>query len=366
MAIFNIPSLAITYLIGGILFLTGSPYLAQPQREIDSLKVVLQASEPGDSAYIMNQLFIGTQFFFLHETDSAQHYIEQAWDQLSPKLYPELTIYALNRKGILAGEQGQYPKSIEYLQEALVLSQTHQIKKGIKIQYLGLGRTYLQLEEWDVATDYFFKGLEIAEELGDLEDQYIALHNISIPFSYSHQHKQALKYKRMSLSIPGFRVPPVRKIASYMGMASNFKELAAYDSAAIYGEKALHLAKELKHVPFQVRIYSGLANNAIKQEAYSQALAYLEVQASLLNPQDMGMLGSHLVNKAYALFGLKRYEEAFQVSREVQEIAESTENLMLLNNTYYQLYTFYKELNQSSQALDFREKLRTSGRQHKL
>ena len=351
--------LAIRYLGIAWIGIMGGGLWAQPQQEIDSLKKVLQHSVPGDSAYLMNQLHIATQFFFLHQPDSAQVYIDSAWSQLIPDQYPELTIYALNRKGILAGELGDTPSSIRYLKEGLRLSESHNIKKGIKNMYLALGRTYMFLEEWGIASDYYFKGLELAKELGNLEDQYIALHNLSIPFSHSGRSDQSLLYKRKSLQIPGYSPPPVRRIATYMGMADDFKDLAVYDSASIYAEKALDLAKALNHVPFQVRIYSALTNNVIQQELFSQALHYSDLQAGLLNPQDSSMLGSHLVNRAYALFGLNRYEQAFQVAEQAQGIAEKLDHLLLLNNTYLQLYTFYKEVNQSSKALLFREKLRS-------
>lgn len=338
----------------------GGGYLwGQPQQEIDSLKGVIQQLVPGDSAYLMNQLHLATQFFFLHQFDSAQVYIDSAWSQLPNGTYPELSIYALNRKGILAAELGDTPASIQYLKEGLRLSESHDIKKGIKNQYLALGRTYMFLEEWGIASDYYFKGLELAEELGDLEDQYIALHNLSIPFSHAGRSDQSLMYKRKSLQIPGYTPPPVRMIATYMGMADDFKDLTVYDSAAIYAEKALDLAKELNHVPFQVRIYSALTNNAIQQKLFSQALSYSNIQAKLLHPRDSSMLGSHLVNRAYVLFGLSRYTQAFRVAEQAQGVAEKLDHLLLLNNTYFQLYTFHKELNQHARALLFREKLRS-------
>lgn len=352
-------SFAIWYI--GIVWLEiwGGFLWAQPQQEIDSLKQVLQRQVPGDSAFLINQLHLATQFFFLHQFDSAEVYIDSAWSQLPPDQYPELTIYALNRKGILAAELGDIPSSIQHLKEGLRLSEAYEIKKGIKNQYLALGRTYMFLEEWGIASDYYFKGLELAEELGDLEDQYIALHNLSIPFSHSGRSDQSLQYKRKSLQIPGYRPPPVRMIATYMGMADDFKDLAVYDSASIYAEKALDLAKALKHIPFQVRIYSALTNNTIQQELFSQALDYSNTQAALLNPRDSAMLGSHLVNRAYALFGLDRYQQALQVAERACGIAEKSGHLLLLNNVYFQLYTFYRDLNQHQQALLYREKLRT-------
>ena len=337
--------------------LWGGSLWGQPQKEIDSLKQELQHLVPGDSAFLMNQLHLATQFFFLHQFDSAQVYIDSAWSQLIPDQYPELTIYALNRKGILEGELGDIPSSIQSLKEGLRLSETHELKKGIKSQYLALGRTYMFLEEWGIASDYYFKALELAEELGDLEDQYIALHNLSIPFSHSGRSDQSLHYKRKSLQIPGYSPPPFRLIATYMGMADVFKDLAVYDSASMYAEKALDLAKALNHVPFQVRIYSALTNNAIQQELFSQALDYSNTQAKLLNPQDSAMFVSHLVNRAYALFGMKRYKQALKVAEQACGIAEDSDHLLMLNNAYLQLYTFYKDLDQPSQALRFREKL---------
>ena len=332
---------------------------AQPAKEIDSLKTVLREWEPQDSAYYHNLVHISTQFLFLHNLDSAAYYVGQAWKGLSQNEFPFLRAYALNRMGIIAGEKGDFPKSIEHFEDALSIGERLKNQELAKKIYSDFGRTYLNMEAWDKALALFFKALELAEEQEDLEGKHIYLHNISVAYSFLEQPKRALEFKRKSLDLPGYKLPPIRSIPVYMGLSSVFKELGQHDSSAIYAEKALHVAREIQHVPFQIRIYSALATNATDQESYSQALAYLNAQEELLNPKDLSMLNIHYNDKAYALFGLKRFEEAFNFAEKGLATAKELGQHGYLNNAYLQLYTFHKESNNTSEALKFRELLRT-------
>ncbi|MEM6631051.1 MAG: histidine kinase [Bacteroidota bacterium] len=330
----------------------------QPQVEIDSLKAKLAQLETIDSVYLQIQLRIGTQFLFLHLADSADHYVEAAWKHFPPDSFPTLRSYAWNRKAIIAGERRNFSESIEYFQKAIAIGKALNNKELIQKNYSDLARTYLQMEQHGKALEYNFQSLELAEELKDLEGQSLILHNISVVYSLSDQVERSLEYKRKSRSIPGLKLPPLRNISSCMGLSSTFRHLNQLDSAMYYAEMALSLAKEMGHKPFQMRIYSSLASNALDRELYSQAMAYLVEEERLIPPRDSSMRCDYLCDKAYALFGLKRFKEAFATAQEAQQLAEQLDQLLLLNNSYFQLYNLHKDYGNYAEALAYREKLR--------
>ena len=332
--------------------------MGQPQVEIDSLQARLSRMEKVDSVYLQTQLRIGTQFLFLHLPDSASPYVEEAWAHIPPDSFPTLRSYALNRKGVIAGEKRQFAESIAYFQQAIAIGKALGNDKLIQNNYSDLARTYLHMEQWGKALECNFRSLELAEESGDIEVQSLLLHNISVAYAFSDQHEKSLEFKRRSRSLPGLKLLPIRNISSCMGLSATFRQLDQMDSAAFYAELALSLAKEMGHTPFQMRIYSSLASNAIERELFSQAMAYLTEQESLIPPSDSSMRFDHLNDKAYALYGLKRFEEAFSTAKQAQLLAESLKQLVFLNNSYLQLYTLHKKHGNYTQSLVFREKLR--------
>ena len=333
--------------------------MGQPHVEIDSMKAQLEGMETVDSVYLQTQMRIGTQFLFLHLPDSAAHYVESAWEKIPADKFPTLRSYALNRKGIIAGEKRRFSESIDYFRQAIAIAKVLESQKLLQHNYSDLARTYLQMEQWGKALEYNFQSLELAEELQDLEGQSLILHNISVAYAYSERHEQSLAYKRKSRSLPGLSLPPLRNISSCMGLSATFRQLDQMDSAAFYAELALSLAKEMGHEPFQMRIYSSLAANALDRELFSQAMAYLAEEEKLIPPSDSSMRFDYLNDKAYALYGLKRFEEALSTAKQAQGLAEALGQLVYLNNSYLQLYTLYKKQGNYGEALHFREKLRT-------
>ncbi|WP_158259119.1 tetratricopeptide repeat-containing sensor histidine kinase [Flagellimonas meridianipacifica] len=187
-----------------------------------------------------------------------------------------------------------HPKSgLSYADEALVISQETNWKKGEALALRQKGNLYYVQADNLRALDHFQKALRLSVDLGD--DELSSTLNSNI----GHIHA----------------------------------DLKEYDKALERYNAFLTFAEESNNIPNQIR---GLSNIAIVYndlENYEEGLPYLEKALKLAEQEDNDFFQAAIINNlALGYKGLKEYQKSLEYYHEAKGIAESIGNKYILTS----------------------------------
>lgn len=217
-------------------------------------------------------------------------------------------------------------KSLTYAQEALVVSEREKNKLWISISYSSIGQSYMMKGEYDIAYDYYLKGLNIAiDEKIDHQEAYIY---VALGSLYSRQARPitALDYYLKALSIyqkhEGIRDKmQVGMILTNIG--GLYRGLEDVDHAIYYLEKAREIAEELDYNEIKSNIYYDLGDAYRQKKEYDKALDY-----ALKSLDICRLLGNKKMVEAINLGSIALiYSEGFKNDNEAEKYALEGVNL---------------------------------------
>jgi LuxR family maltose regulon positive regulatory protein len=142
----------------------------QSRQSVKDLERALEIySRLNDTAHIpLLMMETGMAYSAIGEEDKTQHFLEQALDIW--KNHGNLTWQAnvLNNLGVLYYLQGDYDKAILYLEEGLQRAKRSGYYVRIEaLLSISLGDVFAEVEDFNLADQYYQQGYEIAEEIGD-------------------------------------------------------------------------------------------------------------------------------------------------------------------------------------------------------
>jgi serine phosphatase RsbU (regulator of sigma subunit)/Tfp pilus assembly protein PilF len=103
--------------------------------------------------------------------------------------------------GILHAVQGEYPKAIEYMQNALTVAEKIKDQSKIASCLNNLGNIYEKQGDYTNALACHIKSLKIKEELGDVKATASSYNNIGIIHKHQKNYTEALHYYGKALDI---------------------------------------------------------------------------------------------------------------------------------------------------------------------
>jgi len=180
--------------------------------------------------------------------------------------------------------RGEYDTSITYAGSAITLAENlasssssdivRACKKGIAKAYNNIGIVYDEQANYPKALDYYFKALNMEEEVGDKDRQADVTGNIGIVYKEQGDNTKALKYYFEALKIKE-EVGDKKGQARATGNIGNaYYDLGDYPKALEYFLKALKMAEESGYKKGQA-INTGNIGNIYKvQGDYPKALEY--------------------------------------------------------------------------------------------
>lgn len=231
---------------------------------------------------------------------------------------------ALNNKGLIYWNKGEFDLAVQYFNESLVLFEKIDFQRGIANTYNNIGLIYYQQKRYEDAIRYQLKALEKRREL---DDQY------GIGASYSNL---ALAYDDLSVFDSVYyysylAIANKKKIGDNYGLAITYNNLAStyqyqdnYDSALMYYLKSVEKYREMNNMG---RCASSLYNlgelyrqyddlwNA--EKVYSEALTYAEEAGA-----------NNLLYKIYAAIAILKkkrgdYKSAYKYLEKRNQIHDS-------------------------------------------
>jgi serine phosphatase RsbU (regulator of sigma subunit) len=260
--------------------------LLSQKKPIDSLRHVLSA-EADDTSKVNTLNDLSGDLWGIAKYDTALIYANNARELAENLGYEKGEAAANDNMGIIYGQLGDYPKSLQYFFKALKVEQTLMNKRGIARNTGNIGIVYRLQADYSNALQYFFKALNIYQELSNQSGIAINTGNIGVVYEAQGDYLKAREYYSKALVI-------MKKINNKTGIANNTANLGnAYEDQAN-----------------EVRDKYGAARS---DSLYDKALDYH--MKALKMYQDMGNKHGIAINK-YAIGDVLNEQKKYKQAKE--------------------------------------------------
>lgn len=146
------------------------------------------------SMYMMTYINIGAVYIRTRKFTEAEINYTKALSLLDDD---DLVSYAaiLNNLGIIAKEQEEYDKAMDYHNRARKIREESEHHLGLAQTYNNIGATNYVSDNFEQAKVYFKKSLELSREHGFLSSMVIALHYLNMISEAENDYRQAYEYQ---------------------------------------------------------------------------------------------------------------------------------------------------------------------------
>lgn len=186
---------------------------------------------------------------------------------------------AQNNIGYIFCMQGMSDSAIVHFNKALDLFSDNPSLRKEKLKVLNsLGFSYLKMENYDLALDYYKRGLALAQEQGNSSQIAEFSHNIGSTYSDMGELAEAKKYLFEALPITKNKADSVRLYLNLMVVysKSNYLDSVSYYSGLI--EKDI---TSVTYKPTLKAIYIWLTNYYMQIGDYNEAMRYMELRSQI-------------------------------------------------------------------------------------
>ena len=270
------------------------------QNPIDSLQKVIATSKE-DTGKVNSINALSKAYFSSKPSESVRYGIMAK--ELSTKLdFKKGLALSLKNIGIGYYQQGQYSNAISHWEEAMVVYDSLGDKVGVSNMLNNEGSVYFNQGDDAKALDLYLKSLKIAENIDDTLRIVTALYNIGAVYS---------------------------------------NKKLTYDKAKKYYLRALPLAVKIKDNYSIGNITVNLGEIYFKEEDYNTALTYFEqslvAYAGSENvPYSLNNIGQVYEKRKDYNNAIKKHQEAYEISKELDAKLDMTISLLGLASTYQQ------------------------------
>jgi serine phosphatase RsbU (regulator of sigma subunit)/Tfp pilus assembly protein PilF len=351
-----------------VLLIAAHTHLSAQYNADSILRVINDANQP-DSARL-KALLKHSEYLKDIDLDNAFLYSKQAVALADQSGTPPDRYYARLTLATIYKYRGDFKSSEKFYLEALDGYQALKDSSGIASAYGHLGTLYQAMRRNQMAIQYLLKALQIHSIINSSPYHIAAtLNNIGNIYLTEKKHRRALEYYDKAS-----RVNKPNKFTkwlsiNYLNMGNCYSELGITDSAEIFFERSLEIARQKSINWVLAANYEGLGDLALVKKEYKVAQQYFitarDYATRAKNPE---LLVYTLAGHAEALSGLQQHQQAIQEWRAVRDSADKYDfpmakaELLLLGGKIFAaagdheqsslLYKSYTKLKDSLHAAD--------------
>lgn len=241
--------------------------------------------------------------------------------------------YIYNNIGSIYHKRGAYKRSIEYRKKSLIYKRKAGDLKSISISLNNLGLSYRKLGLYDKALEYFNQSLSIKKQLGNVDLLGSAYNNIASLYDDIGEYDQALIYYKKSLDFLHKTGTPSNFVYTLNNIGTLYGMLGQPQQELAYYQQSLQIKEQYANPASLAVSYGNIAGSYMENGQTEKALTYFRKALSLRrevgNPRN---IGSSLLDLARLARQQQNYVTARQYLYEAETIADSTQDLSLLQS----------------------------------
>ena len=255
----------------------------------------------------------------------ALHYINEALTY-SSNTYDKNRGVALNLKGLITTNLGQFKESELALNEALTIFEKNNMRLDCAFTLQNIGNLHFELKDSFLARDYYLKCLSIHKEIGSKRDLASITNNIGLLYRYINPDSALYYYNQ---------IPPQNgdgdNLQNYViglfNKANIYRDKKEYQTARKIYEEVYDLCKQnniLQGIPRVLYSFGDIefeTGNKIKGIAYiDESLQWCDSLGAMALKQDI------LKGRIYVATEMGNYKQAFLFQQQYDQIEDSLKN----------------------------------------
>lgn len=270
------------------------------------------------------------------------------------KIYSKYLGNAINNMGIIALQNNDLEKAIDYFKNSLAYMQQADDKAGIASNLNNLGRMYERTGKKTEALDYFQKCLKLKEEIKDHKGIATCFTNIASVYRNFGEIDKSLEYHKKSLKISE-AINDLHGIAnSFNALGVTFYELGNIMSALDNYHKSLKIQEQIKDSVGIANSFNNIGLLYYNQSDPEKALEYYHKSLSIQEKiKDYEGIAYSLNNIGYIYHEQKKHDKALDYFNRSLKIRESMQDKNGISVSYINIGLVYKVRNDYTKALDY-------------
>ncbi len=221
-------------------------------------------------------LQLGTWGYYKEQSVLYKTFLQKLQD-----LHPFYKIAFLHGQGNIFYANGLYSEAINFYKKALEFLQIlpNFQQEGVILNNIGL--SYLKLENYDQAEDYFWRRLVIAWRNKELEQEGATLNNLGLIHHANKEYYKAIKYQNRSLSILIITGDKLGEGTVLGSLGTNYSGLGDYSKAFEYQQQHLTIMQELQDIRGEAEALCNIGITLMLLNKYSESLEFLQSSIKL-------------------------------------------------------------------------------------
>ncbi len=188
-------------------------------------------------------------------------------------------IFALMYLGENYSNKFEFDIAIEYLEKALQLLDSNNNKPQLIHTKISIGSIHARNNNLDIAKQFFYEALDLAEELKDYRNQSVIYGNLAHCYDESNDYRKAIELGKKAVQICKNNNLKLRFYVP-ANIASSYENLKKYDSAMYYYQKSYTITLNPKNLINTARVSYRIGRLHTLQKQYKPGIKfYLESYA---------------------------------------------------------------------------------------
>lgn len=274
-----------------------------------------------DTNTVLLYINIGQQYEE-SEPEIAKKYYRKARDLSTLINYPKGVIKYISNYTYVLNMQSIKDSSLMLNLEAVKLSRLTNDSLNLAKTLFNTGSSYLILEDYENAINYYTQGKKIFVKFGNEETEYKTDDLLQLLYYYLHQYQKAIPFGEKS--VKGYR-----KLNNLVGLSTslnnlgnNYLSLRKFAAAEVLYKEALEIGKKIGSKNIIAAQNLNLGNIYIQKGNYEMVKSYMET--ALILSQELGINESELIARkglAYYYQNKKDYDMAEKYANEALKLS---------------------------------------------
>ena len=269
-----------------------------------------------------------------------------------------------NRLALLIDISAQFLDSVAYhdfvlscLQEALD-SAVNEGADSLQINiYNYMGLANFNVGDFETATDNFYKGLSLLEEVPNIRQEAKLNNNLGMIFDELEDYDRALEFYRESYRLDSIVNHEPGLVSSYLNLGISYQNLKQFDLARQNYDQAYQLADKMNDSLSMVHVLNSKGTLAYDLQDYKESLACYEQALDLYNKAgDLGGVAFAKNNIGLVHLDQKQYSEALKYFNDALKIATDLSLYAFQGDVFGNLSIYYEEVGDYKNAFEYYDK----------
>ena len=339
-----------------LLFIIFASVCGNAQSKSDSLWGVWKDNSKPDTSRLMAIDKIIWKDYLFRDQDSAYILAQNQYDFAKSNGVKNYMIKALRTQGISFDVKGDGETALEYYYKGLEIAEESGDLKGKSGLYHTIGMVLSSQGNYNGAKDYYLKSINIKKELGDHSGTASTLNNLGVTLKKQGDLGLAAKYYTEALKLheEAGEKKGMSTALGNIGMVNYLQN--NFDKAADYFQQALDLSTEINYKKGIANNITNLGNVDYQKGKIDVALVkYHEALEIRHETNDKWGEAIALHNIANIYGENKEYDKALEYFNKSIKIRKEIDHKEGITNALYGIGTTYFEKNDYNNALSYFE-----------